>query len=115
MPALSYFNAMVKRGAVGTFYPLAVRLVGQVVFGPELPKFGATGTFGIQGVGSDVVGTMLAQTSTYQGAPGQIHNLDGSQFIKQMEGASGAHSDIGGLRVAHATWQAALVLEVGHE
>jgi pimeloyl-ACP methyl ester carboxylesterase len=123
-PEPGYFNAMVKRGAVrgpivttqsifdsavGTFYPLAVSLVGQVAFGPELPKFGAIGTFGIQGIGSAVAGTMLSQTSIYQFAPGKIHNLDSSQFIKKMEGASGAHSDIDGPQVAHAIWQAALV------
>ena len=119
-----YFNAMARRGAVrgpivttqsifdsavGTFYPLAVSLVGQVAFGLELPKFGAIGTFGIQGVEGAVAGTMLSETSTYQFAPGKIYNLDSSQFIKKMEGASGAHSDIDGPQVAHAIWQAALV------
>jgi hypothetical protein len=118
-----YFNAMLKRGAVrgpivttqsrfdsavGTFYPLAASLVGQVVFEPGLPKFGAIGTFGIQGIEGIVADTMLSQTSTYQFTPGKIHNLDSSQFIKKMEGASGAHSDIDGPQVAHAIWQAAL-------
>src|SRR5262249_28065322 len=59
--AAGYFNAMVTRGAVrgpilttqsihdtavGTFYPVAVRLVGQVEFDPALPKFGAVGAYG---------------------------------------------------------------------
>jgi len=95
--------------AVGTFYPLAVSLVGQVAFGLNLPKFGAIGTFGIQGVEGTIAGTMLSETSTYQFVPGKIYNLDSSQFIKKMEGAAGAHSDIDGPQVAHAIWQAALV------
>jgi pimeloyl-ACP methyl ester carboxylesterase len=120
--APGYFNAMVKRGAVrgaivtttsmhdtavGTFYPIAVRLSGQVDFAP-LPEYGAVGAFGIQGVANLVAGKMLAETATYGFTPGKIHNLDGSQFIAKMDGASGAHSDIDGPQVAHAIWQAAL-------
>ena len=82
--------------------------MGQVAFGLNLPKFGAIGTFGIQGVEGTIAGTMLSETSTYQFVPGKIYNLDSSQFIKKMEGAAGAHSDIDGPQVAHAIWQAAL-------
>ena len=39
--------------------------------------------------------------------PGKSYNLEASQFIKKMSGASGAHSDIDGPQVAHAIWQAA--------
>jgi hypothetical protein len=118
-----YFNQMVTRGAVrgpivttqsihdtavGTFYPVAARLAGQVEFDPGLPKFGAVGAFGIQGVGHAVPAPMLPHDGAYRFTPGKIHNLDGRRFIKKMEGASGAHSDIDGPEVAHALWQAAL-------
>ena len=51
---------------------------------------------------------MLSETADYQFEPGKIYNLEASQFIKQMDGMSGAHSDIDGPQVAHAIWQAAL-------
>lgn len=119
-----YFNAMIKRGAVrgpivttqsrfdtavGTYYPLAASLAGQVAFGPDLPRFGAVGTFGIQGVPNLTPVEVLPETGSYQFAPGKIYNLEGSGFIKKMEGASGAHSDIDGPQVAHMIWQTALV------
>lgn len=120
--APGYFNAMVKRSAVrgpivtttsvhdsavGKFYPIAVRLSGQVDFAP-LPDYGAIGAFGIQGFANVVTSRMLAETASYAFTPGAIHNLDASQFIAKMDGASGAHSDIDGPQVAHAIWQAAL-------
>ncbi|MDM0112264.1 hypothetical protein QTI66_08885 [Variovorax sp. J22R133] len=116
-----YFNAMIKRGAVrgpivvttsehdsavGTFYPLAARLSGNVDFAP-LPEYGAVGAFGIQGMDGVVSAKLLVQTGEYDFKPGTIHNLEGSQFIAKMSGASGAHSDIDGPQVAHAIWQAA--------
>ena len=116
-----YFNAMIKRGAVrgpivttrsehdtavGTFYPLAARLSGQVDFAP-LPEYGAVGAYGIQGIDSVASEQMLPETGTYTFKAGTIHNLEASQFIAKMDGASGAHSDIDGPQVAHAIWQAA--------
>jgi hypothetical protein len=121
--APGYFNAMITRGAVrgpivttrsvhdsavGTFYPVAVRLLGQVDFEP-LPVYGAVGAYGIQGVANLVPGTMLSETATYGFTAGKIYNLDSSRFIAKMEGASGAHSDIDGPQVAHAIWEAARV------
>lgn len=119
-----YFHAMIQRGAVsgplittqssfdtavGTFYPIAVGLVGQVAFGDELPLFGAVGAFGIQGVAGAVARKMAGETEEYGFAAGKIYNLESSKFICKMDGASGAHSDIDGPQVAHALWQAALV------
>jgi len=118
-----YFNAMIRRGAVrgpivvttsehdsavGTFYPLAARLSGKVDFAP-LPEFGAIGAFGIQGMDGVVSGKLLPQTDSYNFEAGKVHNLNSSQFIAKMDGASGAHSDIAGPQVAHALWQAARV------
>jgi hypothetical protein len=119
-----YFNAMIKRGAVrgpivttqskfdtavGTYYPLAASLAGQVAFGGELPKFGGVGSFGIQGMGNLTPLEILPETESYKFEPGKVYNLEGSRFIKKMVGASGAHSDIDGPQVAHMIWQAALI------
>jgi hypothetical protein len=119
-----YFNAMLHREgvkgpifttrsvhdtAVGVAYPAAVSLALQdPSFGlnPTLVKWGAIGAFGIQGYPC-VDRAMLPETGDYQFEPGKIYNLEASQFIKKMDGISGAHSDIDGPQVAHAIWQAA--------
>ena len=94
--------------AVGVFYPAAVFLDRDVSFDPvKLPKSGAVGTFGIQGT-TAVAQKMLDENGTYAFDGGTIYNLDSDAFIKKMDGASGAHSDIDGAQVAHAIWQAAL-------
>ena len=119
-----YFNAMIKRGAVrgpivttqskfdtavGTFYPLAAGLAGQVDFAVTLPKFGGVGSFGIQGLTGPVAAEILAETGVYKFAAGTIYNIEASAFIRHGDGASGAHSDIDGPQVAHMIWQAAIV------
>ncbi|MBL0157126.1 MAG: hypothetical protein IPP47_08500 [Bryobacterales bacterium] len=119
-----YFHDMIQRGAVrgplittqssfdtavGTFYPIAVGLVGQVAFAAELPLFGAVGSFGIQGVDGAVARALAPETEEYAFAAGKIYNLESSKYIRKMDGASGAHSDIDGPQVAHALWQAAQV------
>lgn len=118
-----YFHAMIQRkavrgalittqssldAAVVKFYPIAVGLVGQVAFGNELPQYGAVGAFGIQGVADAMTQPMLAETAEYGFSAGKVYNLESSSFIRKLEGASGAHSDIDGPQVAHALWQAAL-------
>ena len=97
--------------AVGKFYPLAAGALNQVAFaGPgELPTYGGVGSFGIQGITGAQDGKLQPASAEYGFAPGQIYNLESSQFICKGEGASGAHSDIDGPEVAHALWQAALV------
>ena len=99
--------------AVGRFYPLAAGLAGQVDFGPgsdDLPTYGGLGTFGARGLSSGVVsGQIEPVTHQYGFAPGTIYNLDGSAYIKNGDGGSGAHSDIDGPEVAHVIWQAAQV------
>ena len=95
--------------AVGVYYPAAVGLVGQAQFGSTFPKYGAVGTFGLQGTGAALPIKMLASSSDYNFKPGGVYNLEASSFIKKMNGASGAHSDIDGPEVAHALWQAARV------
>ena len=93
--------------AVGTFYPAAVFLDRDVSFDVvQLPKSGAVGTFGIQGT-SSVAGHLLDRDADYAFEGGKIYNLSSDLFIKKIDGASGAHSDIDGPQVAHALWQAA--------
>lgn len=95
--------------AVGTFYPAAVFLDRDVSFDPvALPKSGAIGTYGIQGTARAVAGELLDENAVYAFESGKVYNLNSDRFIKKMEGASGAHSDIDGPQVAHAIWQAAL-------
>ena len=97
--------------AVGTFYPVAVGLVGDVSFAPEeLPKFGAVGKHGIRGTAAATL-NMLDSHADYSFEGGKIYNLNSDAFIKKMDGASGSHSDIDGPQVAHAMWQAALAAQ----
>jgi hypothetical protein len=102
--------------AVGTFYPLAAGLAGQVDFGPDdvddsaLPKYGGIGSFGIRGLSANVTAEPLRGANhDYGFQAGSIYNLEASEFIRKGDGASGAHNDIDGPEVAHAIWQAALV------
>lgn len=94
--------------AVGTLYPLASRLHGSASFG-EFPEFGAIGTYGLQGLADTVrsESPMGAATHGYGFEKRRVYNLDGSQFIDEGGGASGAHSDIAGPEVAHVLWEAA--------
>ncbi len=94
--------------AVGVLYPAAVGLVHEADFGTELPRYGAVGSFGIQGNALAASGDMLDTNADYHFEGGRIYNLESSRFIAKKEGLSGAHSDIAGSQVAHAIWQAAL-------
>ncbi len=91
-------------------YPLGTRISGGISFVPgELPKYGALGCFGIQGVdGNDMV-DMLPEDGTYGFQGGEIYNLESSNIIRKGGGASGAHSDISYPEVAHAFWEAVMV------
>jgi hypothetical protein len=96
--------------AVGRLYPIAAGIARQVDFAPgEFPTYGGLGTFGARGLKAGVEDrSMLAAEGKYDFKPGTIYNLESSKFIAKGDGASGAHSDIDGLEVAHALWQAAL-------
>lgn len=96
--------------AVGRIYPIASKLRGSADFAPaKLPKFGAIGAFGAQGLAVDVMvnsGPLKAVDQTYDLAKGKLHNFDGSNFICHGGGFSGAHNDIDGPEVAHLWWEA---------
>jgi hypothetical protein len=96
--------------AVGQLYPRASAVSAEVSFAAdELPKYGAIGTFGLQGLSGAVKtdSSMLPVTGEYEFALGKVYNLEASQFISHGTGSSGAHNDIDGPEVAHAIWQAA--------
>jgi hypothetical protein len=120
-----YFHRLIERGAVrgpivttqsrfdravGTFYPLAAGVAGELDFGPtatDLPSYGGIGAFGICGVAGVENKKLLKESEPYGFRAGAVYNLDGSEFIRKGGGASGAHSDIDGPQVANAIQQAA--------
>jgi hypothetical protein len=99
--------------AVGVLYPKAAgvgSLVGdQVSFDPaELPKYGATGSFGVRGPGLTIEDRGLgAVTEAYELAAGTVYNLECSAIIHEGPPPSGAHGDITRPEVAHVVWSAA--------
>jgi len=95
--------------AVGRFYPMGARIKQQLVLGNEkYPEYGGIGTFGIQGTPEQEDLAMGKVTYAYAFRPSRIYNLEASDFIKEGDGASGAHSDIAHPEVAHAFWAAVL-------
>jgi hypothetical protein len=96
--------------AVGRFYPLAVKIVGQFLLGDEEePKYGGIGTFGARGVAEAVELPALALGDRVGDdfAAGTVYNLDASAVIAKLEGASGAHNDIGHEELTWIAWNAA--------
>ena len=93
--------------AVGFFYPLAAGLKRQVDFALEMPKYGAIGAFGIQGLDDISEGLSMEKGDhQYNFKSGRIYNLESSGVIKERALVIGAHSDISHPEVAHAWWQA---------
>jgi hypothetical protein len=96
--------------AVGRLYPRASAVSAEISFAvEELPKYGAIGTFGLQGLSGGIKtdSRMLPVIDEYEFERGKVYNLEASQFISRGTGSSGAHNDIDGPEVAHAIWQAA--------
>src|SRR5687768_14643144 len=99
--------------AVGKLYPIAAGAARQVDFGGgarELPKYGAIGTFGLQGAGLAIEPRDISRdvTKTYGFVPGRVYNLKSDEVIRTGGGLSGAHSDIAHPEVGHACWEAVL-------
>jgi hypothetical protein len=98
--------------ATGKWYPLGAGVAGQVAFPVqgELPKYGAVGTHGIRGPGTNATDRpLLPANAEYNFAPGAAYNLECSGVIREGSGRGGAHNDICHPELAHAVWQAALV------
>ncbi len=100
--------------AVGTMYPPAAGVAGQVHFAPgELPKYGALGSYGAQrlDIEEQIDMDMLPSDGVYSFEAGKIYNLESSNFIRKTDKdslGSGAHNNIYNPEVAHAVWSAAL-------
>lgn len=93
------------------FYPLGAKVGSiasdQLTLGDELPRFGALGTFGVQG--ADAAARQIAMiTPTTVFKPGRIYNVDASTVISAIEGAAGAHNDISRPEIGLLAWRAAL-------
>jgi pimeloyl-ACP methyl ester carboxylesterase len=101
--------------ALRTFYPLGAGAARQVDFALNVtdpPKYGAMGTFGARGLLRNVQDKpMLSEKMSYGFQPRTLYNLEGSEFIRKGQGASGAHNDIDGPQIAHAICEAAMVGE----
>ncbi|MDW3685451.1 hypothetical protein RA280_27665 [Cupriavidus sp. CV2] len=105
--------------AVGTLYPWAAGVAGQVAFdatqaSPTYPTFGAIGAFGIQGIDSATDAAMQPYDGPYPMmamTAGNVLNIEASEYICNGSGIAGAHNDIAGPEVAHLIWQAALAWE----
>jgi hypothetical protein len=97
--------------ATGKWYPLGAGVAGQVAFAApgEMPKYGAVGTHGIRGPGTNASDlSILPATAEYNFGAGRAYNLECSAVIREGSGRGGAHGDFCRPEVAHAVWQAAL-------
>jgi len=83
--------------AVGTAYPLASQIAGQIAaaFGDKNNRFGGLGANGAQKTPEAIDGKLLPAGGTYQFASGKLYNLNADAIIKN-------HSDIAKNEVAHA-------------
>jgi len=100
--------------AVGKLYPLASGVVlSEVDLDDDFPKYGAVGSFGIQGSGIPLNNMeMLPCDQDYSFERGQIYNLESSRYIAKKPpeaGLAGAHGEFDEPEVAHAVWSAAMV------
>jgi hypothetical protein len=99
--------------AVGRYYPLAAGVAGQVIFNApgSLPKYGAVGTYGIQGIDDRTIDLTVAGIDhDYGFRPGMIYNIESTSVIKTLSGSGGAHCDIAHPEIAHSVWEAARVV-----
>ena len=96
--------------ALSYFYPLGAAARWQIDFDAgQLPRFGALGIYGAQGLGAPVRNiAILDAGAAYDFAGRAVHNIEASRAICRGGGVSGAHSDIDGPEVAHLIWSAAV-------
>ena len=93
--------------AVGRWYPRAAGLAQQVSFEVpnHLPKYGSVGTFGVQGPGVATRNLkMLPTGERYDLAAGTAVKVDGSDYINEGGGISGAHSHLDSAELAQLFW-----------
>ena len=104
--------------ALGRYYPAGVRVAAWMPGGADhlvlgdsgtVPKWGAVGTFGIQGAGAKNLTIAEVTTSTRLSA-GTVYNVDADQIIDDVAsgGWGGAHNDIAHVETGRLAWRAAL-------
>lgn len=121
-----HFNQIVKTGLVNgpivttrshfdtadrILYPAAATFASQLVLGDtKYPKYGAVGTFGLQGIDPKQTAewTMKSTSQPYTFQAKHFYNLEASGIIRNGGGFAGAHNDIAHPEVAHAFWAAIL-------
>ena len=98
--------------AVGILYPAASRLSGTVAsaFGDKDDQYGGIGRNGAQkmkpGEVNENVSKLLSVNGNYDWQAGTIHNLEGSDFIRDPKGGD-AHGFVTGKEIAWAIGSAA--------
>ncbi|MBS1697844.1 MAG: hypothetical protein JST25_05500 [Actinobacteria bacterium] len=104
--------------ALGKFYPAGVRVASWIPGGAdhlvlgeggEVPKWGAVGTFGLQGTGAEAL--MIREvTADTRLAAGSAYNVDADAVIDDAKsgGWGGAHNDIAHAEIGRLVWRAAL-------
>ena len=90
--------------AVGNLYPIAARIAKQSTLA-DLPKYGGTGAFGLQGGPEFAVELAISDAKhVYPFQAGKLYNIKSEAVIAKKDGFSGAHSDIVHPEVAHLAW-----------
>ena len=100
--------------AVGTWYPRAASAALQVVFAApgQIPKYGAVGSFGIQGPGTAKHAiTVLPSTGSYGFTGGEVYNVESSNYINQGGGFAGGTAIFGSMK--SAIWSGTRSCEYG--
>lgn len=102
--------------ALGKFYPAGVRVAAWIpggadhlVLGTKLPKWGAVGTFGLQGAAAERLKIEEVAADTHIAA-GNVYNVNASTVIDDVAsgGWGGAHNDIAHQETGQLVWRAAL-------
>ena len=95
--------------AVGRFYPLAVGIAGQYLFGETRRRSTAESAPSESRVTGAVElpaqGQLARPRLKFAGST--VYNIDASEVIAQLDGASGAHTDLGASRAVRLGWNAA--------
>lgn len=101
--------------ALGKFYPAGVRVAAWIPGGAnhlvlgKIPKWGAVGTFGLQGTGAERLKIAEIKADTHLAA-GTVYNINGDTVIDDTKsgGWGGAHNDIAHPETGLLAWRAAL-------
>ncbi|NQX29339.1 hypothetical protein HQQ81_18490 [Microbacteriaceae bacterium VKM Ac-2854] len=87
--------------AVGTYYPIASRITGAVLLGPD-GKYGATGAHGAVGLEPEAWQELVLNPgdTEFDLTAGQLYNVDASAVISIEAPVEGSHNDIAKTEIA---------------